>query len=128
METVELAGRILIVDDDPDLCALLIELLALEGITAHAVASTAEGCLALEQESFALILVDSFAPVFSEAAMDRLQPLRSNAAGTPMVLFTAHDDADQVDLTKYGLAGRLLKPFEADDLLALVRQYVAPSM
>ena len=123
-----LAGSILLIDDDPALYAVLIELLAFEGFKAQAVASPAKGLLVLQEESFDLVLTDSFAHVYSQAAIAGLQQLVIEAAGTPVVLFTAHGDADRLDLAKYGLSGRLLKPFDADDLLSLVRRYVMPTV
>ena len=51
-------GRILLVDNDGDLVAVLRRHLEHEGWTVTAVTSGEEGCAALQREEFAVVLTD----------------------------------------------------------------------
>jgi CheY-like chemotaxis protein len=76
---------------------------------------------ALRVAPIALVIADSYAPT-ARAAIARLQPLRERAGTAPVLLFTAHRDLDSAEAVANGFAGLLPKPFDIDELLALVRE------
>jgi CheY-like chemotaxis protein len=112
---------ILIVEDDPDIGASLVELLEIEG---HQASLASNGLEALEivknaKGPFDLILVDYMMPFMDGVRF--VQQLEVNMPGflqrTRVVLLTAASEL-KWDLPKG--VGLLKKPIELDDLLSMV--------
>jgi two-component system response regulator GlrR len=112
-------GKILLVDDDPDILKLIALRLSAAG---HAVrtADSGEQALALfAAERPELVLTD-----LKMGGMDGLalfDALRRQAPSMPVIVLTAHGTIpDAVDATRRGVFGFLTKPFEPKELLAQV--------
>jgi DNA-binding response OmpR family regulator len=111
------AARILVVDDDPDLCDLLAMCLGAEG---YAVQTARDGLAALaEVERFAptLILLDLWMPVLDGRGF--ATRLREAGRNIPIVVLSAADDGE-LAARQIGAAAFLEKPFAVGDLLAVV--------
>lgn len=108
--------RILIVDDDRELCALLRELLAAEG---YEVESYNRGGGAAERAAagnFALVVLDVMLPEVN--GFDILRELRRRS-DVPVILLTARgDDVDRIVGLELGADDYLPKPFNPRELLA----------
>jgi two-component system response regulator GlrR len=117
-ETPAFAGivRILVIDDDLELRAILQDLFAEEGYTSVAVDSLDAAVALLAQERFDLILTDSFAPT-RQTLFDSAATLIPMAGGSPVVLFTAHP-FDTKAARDAGFATAIAKPFDMDGMLA----------
>ncbi|HBA89617.1 MAG TPA: hybrid sensor histidine kinase/response regulator [Geobacter sp.] len=114
-------GKILIVDDEPDI-ALILKL-QLEDAGYETVRAR-DGVEALEEivrEDFALIMLDIKMP-----RMDGLEVLsRVNCAETPVVMMTAHGSEDiAVHAMKKGALDYISKPFSTDDMLQKVERAI----
>ena len=114
--------RLLLVEDDPRLAALILEGLAEDGLTLeHAQdATTAESVCALR--SFDLLLLDVMLPEGPQAGFELADLLRSRQDRTPILFLTARSDLDsRVTGLDTGGDDYLTKPFEFRELRARVR-------
>ena len=116
---------VLIVDDDPVMCELLVEILADEGYAVHTVLDGASAASVIETTRPSLVLLD-----LGLSDLDGYEPreqLRGcgRYSGAIIVLSTRPDRV--VALLDAGATVVLLKPFVLHDLLASVRYYVRAS-
>ncbi|MGC4047588.1 MAG: response regulator transcription factor [Armatimonas sp.] len=112
--------RLLLIDDDRELCQLLIELLSADGFTVEA---AHHGQLGLDRAltgEFALVILDVMLPGIS--GMEVLRRLRATSQ-LPVLMLTARgDDAiDRVLGLESGADDYLPKPFHPRELLARLR-------
>ncbi len=116
------APKVLIVDDDPDLLALMAETLDLEG---YRVESAVNGARALDNVSRGmpdLILLDMKMPVMDGKEFTR-RFREAHDHQAPIVLVTAAADAGR-SAAEIGVNGWLGKPFDLDALLDVVAREV----
>ena len=114
-------SRILVVDDEADLCEILSFNLQAEGFEV-ATAQSAEEAMRLmaEGERFDLLLLDVMMERMS--GYDMARTLRSNADNTPIIFLTARDaHDDQLRGFAVGADDYVTKPFAFDTVLARVR-------
>jgi CheY-like chemotaxis protein len=121
MVLVERRARpILIVDDDNDILAVERAVLADDGFAVREAHNGAEALLALEEEPPAMIVLDVQMPGIDGPTFAR--ELRTRLRHVPLVILTAAPDpkreADRCNAEAY-----LAKPFQPQDLLALVRRF-----
>ncbi len=117
--------RILVVDDDAEMRALLVELLRHEGCDTVQAANGAEALIRLRTESFAAIILDKNMPGLS--GLDLLPGLRKICPETPVILITAFGDVETyVDAMEKGASAYLFKPFGMEELLQALRQALGP--
>jgi CheY-like chemotaxis protein len=111
-------SRILVVDDDPSIVAVVSEILTAEG---HEVVSAENGAVALAKvDGEALVLLDMRMPVLDGWGFARA--LRASGKRSPIVVMTAADNAGRW-AEEIGAEGYLAKPFEIDALIAAVERY-----
>lgn len=113
--------RIIVVDDDPDVCETLSDILELEGFT---VATAGNGIQALElihDNAFDLILLDVRMPV-----MDGIETLKRIRENIPVLMISAFGDDESIrNAMDNGARGYLRKPFEFAKLLAAIDDCMA---
>jgi CheY-like chemotaxis protein len=112
---------ILVVEDDAALRSFVATLLVDEG---YAVRTAANGQEALDHVDEAvpqLVLSDLQMPVMDGWTL--LAQLLERAPSLPMVFMSAGVNPRQ-EAERYGAASWLTKPFDLDDLLALVQRFV----
>ena len=113
--------RILVVDDDPAIGAVLSGLISQEQMTAHWVENGKAALAALDTGHFDAVLTDVRMPGLD--GMGLLDRLRTEHPDLPVVLLTAHGTVPMaVDAMKRGAADFLLKPFDRDELLFVLRK------
>jgi nitrogen regulation protein NR(I) len=119
-------AHILLIEDDPSLSAGLQTVLAAEG---YRVTLEVRGDLGLAKargEAFDLVLTDFKLPALS--GLELVRQLHDAKPRLPIILMTAHGSADTaIEATKFGAYDYLLKPFEMEELLALVAEALASS-
>jgi DNA-binding response OmpR family regulator len=111
--------RLLLIEDDHRLAAMVVDYLAANGYAAQAHGSAAAGLAALAREPFDLVILDLMLP-----DSDGLQVCRSIRAHSPVpvVMLTAKGDPmDRVIGLEVGADDYLPKPFEPRELLARIR-------
>ena len=108
--------KLLVVDDEPDICSLISDALVDEG---HEVTCAADGALALELASatpFDVVVADMRLPGLDGLALFRR--LREESPTTDMILITGNAAvADAVAVLKEGAFDYLTKPIRLDELV-----------
>jgi two-component system, OmpR family, response regulator CpxR len=111
--------RILIVDDDSELCELLTEYLTPEGFQVEAVHDGQTGAEQACRQDYELIVLDVMLP--KKNGFEVLQHLRSRIA-TPVLMLTARgNDVDRIVGLEMGADDYLPKPFNPRELVARIR-------
>lgn len=115
-------AKILVVDDSPTDRALIRETLENGG---HQISSANDGTEALgviERERPDLVLLDVVMP--GDNGFKICRKLKKSMSGLRVVLVTSKDgESDKFWGMKQGADGYLTKPFEASELLQVVRQF-----
>ena len=112
--------RILIIEDDIQLCQTLAYRLKKEGIHADHCHDGAEGLMAARENAHDLILLDRMLPSLSGTEV--LSLLRKEGNSTPVILVTALGEVkERVQGLDCGADDYLVKPFAFEELLARLR-------
>jgi len=115
----EQEARVLLVDDDRELCQMLTEYLNTENF---AVTSVHDGAIALAElrvKDFEIVILDVMLP--SVGGFDVLRALGATH-GTPILMLTARgDDVDRIVGLELGADDYLSKPFNPRELVARMR-------
>jgi len=115
--------RILVVDDDPGVRYTLREILSSEGLEIEEAADGAAALTAFEARPAPLVVTDLRMPGVD--GMELLRRLAARAAPPRVVVITAHGSERQaVEAMKAGAYDYFRKPFENEELLAVVRRAV----
>jgi len=112
--------QVLVADDEDAIRHLVDFMLEKAGFD---VCAAADGKAALEMvnEDFSVVLLDLRMPVMD--GMETLKVIRERHPDLPVLIMSAHGDVrDAVRAMKLGAFDYIQKPFEADELLGLVRQ------
>jgi two-component system phosphate regulon response regulator PhoB len=122
MTTSAVAGeRILVVDDEPDIVALVAYHLAKAGYSVSTAAAGAEALAAARQECPSLVVLDLMLPGMS--GYDVLEQLRGSE-GTrevPVLMLTARrEESDRIRGLSLGADDYLTKPFSPQELVLRV--------
>ncbi|WP_190108304.1 response regulator transcription factor [Streptomyces cinnamoneus] len=111
---------VLVVDDDPDVRAAVVDGLTVEGYAVRAAADGLEALSAVAAVPPAAIVLDLAMPVLDGLAVCRR--LRELGDRTPVLVLTARDAvSDRVAGLDAGADDYLVKPFALDELLARLR-------
>jgi len=115
----ESAARILIIDDDFELCTLVSEYLAAEGFRVEAVHDGETGLQRATVGNYLLIVLDVMLPGMS--GFDVLRRVRATSR-IPVLLLTARgEDVDRIVGLEIGADDYLPKPFNPRELVARIR-------
>jgi len=118
------SGRILAVDDEPNLRELLRIVLEGEGYVLRAAASYAEATHLLTHEAFDLVICDIFLP--DGNGLDLVRTFRPTMERTQFVVVTAHTTpAHALTALREGAVEYLSKPFDVEELKMIVAKQLA---
>jgi len=112
-------SKILIVDDDVELCELVEEYLAREGFEVEAAHNGDKGLERALTGEHALIVLDIMLPGMT--GLDVLRRLRSESRVPVLILTARGEDVDRIVGLEIGADDYLAKPFNPRELLARVR-------
>ncbi|GAA4652494.1 response regulator [Kistimonas scapharcae] len=111
--------KILLVDDDIELCELLVELLGTEGFNVTAVHDGAAGVEAALTGEYELVLLDVTLPKLN--GFEVLRTIRQQSQ-TPVLMLTARgDDVDRIVGLEIGADDYLPKPYKHRELVARMK-------
>ena len=113
------AGQILVVDDDAELCRLVSRFLGAEGYCVQTVQTSGLGIERALSGNYDLVVLDVMLP-----EMDGFEVLRRirTKSSTPILMLTARgDDLDRILGLEMGADDYLPKPFNTRELSARVR-------
>jgi two-component system alkaline phosphatase synthesis response regulator PhoP len=119
---MRMSTSILIVEDDPDIAALVARYLDKAGYATDRAASGRDALRLVEQKTPDLIVLDLMLPHVDGLEVCRL--LRSNdaTAAIPVIMLTARaEESDRIVGLELGADDYLAKPFSPNELVARVR-------
>jgi two-component system response regulator CpxR len=112
-------GKILIIDDDEELCELVSEYLSVEGFESEAVNDGPSGLAQALSGKFEIVILDVMLPKMN--GFDVLRELRKTSA-VPVLMLTARgDDMERIVGLEIGADDYLAKPFNPRELVARLR-------
>ncbi|TKB51767.1 response regulator [Ferrimonas aestuarii] len=112
-------SKILLIEDDQDLCELLQELLQLEGFDLHYCQDGKQGLDTALKNDFDIVLLDVMLP--SMNGFDILKSLRQHSEMPVLMLTARGDDIDRVVGLEIGADDYLPKPFNDRELVARIK-------
>src|SRR5512146_2522543 len=111
--------RVLIVDDDVELCDLVSEYLRPEGFDVEAVHDGGHGLERALSAEHVLVVLDVMLPGMS--GLEVLRKLRAQSRIPVLILTARGDDVDRIVGLEIGADDYLAKPFNPRELLARLR-------
>jgi DNA-binding NtrC family response regulator len=108
-----------VVDDDPEMRALLLDVLRNDGYEVVEATNGTEAVLALRARRFDVILMDKNMP--GPSGLDLLPGFRRVCPGTQIIMMTAFGDvASYVEAAEKGAVEYLFKPFRMGEMKAAI--------
>jgi two-component system nitrogen regulation response regulator NtrX len=118
--------KILVVDDEPDICATLAEILEDEGYAVQTAASAEAASLLCRDQIFDLLLLDIWMP--GEDGLSLLRRLAEQGLEQPVVMMSGHGTIETaVQATKLGAYDFIEKPLSLDKTLLTVEHALEAS-
>jgi DNA-binding response OmpR family regulator len=116
---IESQPTLLIIDDDRELCTMLIEYLTPEGIVASSAGTGPAGLAQLARAPVDLVVLDVMLPELS--GFEVLRRIRA-VSRVPVIMLTARgEEVDRVVGLEMGADDYLAKPFSPRELVARIR-------
>ncbi len=120
------ANSILVVDDDEAVGKVIAALLTQDGYKTTWVGSAEAALATLEKRAFDLLISDVRMPGLS--GLELLKVLRVKSPELPVILLTAHGSVPMaVEAMREGAADFMLKPFNREEVLFVVKKVLAGS-
>ena len=117
-------GKILVVDDEPDIRESLEFLLSNEHYRVDLAANATEGLRRLETSSYDLVLLDLMMP--DKSGMQVLEEVRQRDPDTPIFMITAYGSIEvAVQALKRGASDYFSKPWDNEKLLIEIERTIA---
>src|SRR5438874_11847261 len=117
-------GRILVIDDEPDIRDSLEALLASENYRVELAPNATEGLKRLEGSAYDLVLLDLMMP--DKSGMQVLEEVRTRDRETPIFMITAYGSVEvAVDALKRGANDYFPKPWDNEKLLIEIDRMIA---
>lgn len=118
-------NKVLIIDDDRELCTLIKQSVLSENIEADFCNAGKEGLEKLKEKEYQLVILDVMMPGMD--GFETLEQIRKESR-LPILMFTSkNDSASKVRGLRAGADDYLTKPFDMDELIArivsLIRRY-----
>jgi DNA-binding NtrC family response regulator len=119
--------RILVADDELEIASLMTEMLVDDGHTAAYVTSADEAQQRALAEPWDVVILDTFNATAAAGPDPQLQKLvRILAPQAAVVITTGHLWGQQLTAEQVGVSALLLKPFDMDELLRVVKTVTEP--
>jgi DNA-binding response OmpR family regulator len=112
-------ARVLIVDDDVELCRLLVERLNSEDFSIEAIHNGQRGLERILSQDYELVILDLMLPGMK--GLDVLRHVRERSAVPILILTARGEDVDRILGLEIGADDYLPKPFNPRELIARIR-------
>jgi len=124
--TMKKSLKVLIVDDEVDLSATLVERLDIRGFVAIAVETGEQAIAQIRDNIFDVVVLDI--KLKGEDGLDVMKQIKQVHKSLPVILLTGHmsKEANEEGL-KAGAIDYIIKPIDIEDLIAKLREAVALS-
>ncbi len=117
-------GRILVIDDEPDIRESLQDFLSLEGYSVDLAHNGGDGLRKLDADDYDLVLLDLMMP--DRSGMDVLVDFRERDRETPVFMITAYGSIDTaVQSLKAGATDFFQKPWNPEKLLVEIDRIIS---
>ena len=117
--------RILVIDDEPEMCRCLERCLGLLECTSESCTSGIEGLARLEKRTFDLVFTDLRMPGMN--GVEVVKAVKRLAAGTSTIVLTGYGTiGSAVEAMHAGANDYLTPPFKIDELRAAIEKALAP--
>jgi len=117
-------GRILVIDDEPDIRESLEALLSSENYRVDLAFNATEGLKKLETSTYDLVLVDLMMP--DKSGMEVLEEIRLRDRETPLFMITAYGSIEvAVEALKRGANDYFAKPWDNEKLLIEIDRMIS---
>jgi len=117
--TLDAMDRVLLVDDDVELCEILSDYFSAEGFHVECAYDGARGLERARSGEHAVVILDLLLPVLG--GLDVLRRLRTDSAVPVLILTARGEDVDRIVGLEIGADDYVPKPFNSRELLARVR-------
>lgn len=118
--------RVLVVDDDAEMRALLLDVLGRDGYEVVEARDGAEAIVALRAGEFDVILMDKNMP--GPSGLDLLPGLRRTCPRSRIIMMTAFGDVPSyVEAAERGAVAYLFKPFRMEEMRETIRKALTPA-
>jgi two-component system response regulator CpxR len=116
-------NRVLIIDDDEELCELVTEYLRREGMNTDVVHDGENGTQRAQSGEYSVVVLDVMLPgIGGFEVLRRLRATRGATSRLPVLMLTARgDEVDRVLGLELGADDYLAKPFSSRELVARLR-------
>lgn len=118
--------KILVVDDEISILKFMNNYLTKAGYEVYIASNGLEGIDLAKSHNVDLIITDVKMPIMNGFRL--IQELKSDPAyrSIPIIVITGYtiEEEDRKNAEKYGVADYFTKPFEAADILKVVRKYL----
>ena len=128
--SIETTPRVLVVEDEPDIAALIAYQLTREGFRVETIGNGTEALVAIDKEAPDLVVLDRMLPGLSgDEVIQRLRD-DTETLGIPVLMLTAkREQEDRIEGLELGADDYLTKPFSPRELVlrvqAVLRREVA---
>ena len=112
-------GSVLIIDDDQELCSLLVDFFSLEGFQVDTSNAPVEGIELALSGRHDIVVLDVMMPKLN--GFEVLRRIRSNSQVPVLMLTACGDDVDRIMGLETGADDYLQKPFNPKELVARIR-------
>ena len=117
-------GRILVIDDEPDIRESLEALLSQEGYRVELAANATEGLKRLEASAYDMVLLDLMMP--DKSGLQVLDEVRARDLETPIFMITAYGSVEvAVQALKHGASDYFSKPWDNEKLLIEIDRMIS---
>ncbi|PZD97520.1 DNA-binding response regulator [Paenibacillus sambharensis] len=114
-----MGGRLLIIEDDPEISQMVADYLTLEGYAITVTYDGEQAAMQVQQGSYDLVLLDLMLPKMN--GLDVLQHIRANSR-IPILIVSAKDnEVDKALGLRFGADDYIAKPFSLLELAARVQ-------
>src|ERR671915_1438496 len=121
-----MSNRLLVVDDEPNLLVAVAACLRAEGFDVVTARGGAEALVRVAETVPDLVVSDIRMPGMDGYQLARQLRSSPRTALTPVVFLTAKDETgDRVEGFRSGVDAYLTKPFEPDELVAVIRSILS---
>src|SRR5262245_54672782 len=121
-QKTEPPARILVVEDEPDIAALVAYQLTREGFRVETAASGSDALTAVHRDVPDLVVLDRMLPGMSGDQVLRSLKGEESTRGVPVLLLTAkREQEDRIEGLELGADDYLTKPFSPRELVLRVR-------
>ena len=116
-------NKILIVDDEPDICDLVSDILSDNGYSVKRAFSKDEAIKVMENSGISLVITDIWMNDNEKEGFELLEWCKAYNALTPVLIMSGHGTIEYaMNAAKNGAYDFLEKPFNSDRLLFLVKK------